>query len=86
MRLVIPLDLEQLSEAETVDCLASDPGEVLVAWDQFSAGIGSLVALAEGPEAAQPFYPQVKPVDAAVAALLDTVEIDPETLKRFDRK
>lgn len=45
--------------------------EPVVAWDELGAGLGSLVALADGPEASQPFYPHVKPIDAYCAAILD---------------
>lgn len=54
--------------------------EELVAWDELGAGMGAVVALAEGPEAAQPFLPEVKPVDAYVAAILDQLEVDPSLL------
>ncbi len=55
-------------------------GELIVAWDGVSAGNGDVVALAEGPEAAQPFRPEVKPLDAYVAAILDHVELlNPQT-------
>lgn len=50
-------------------------GELIVAWDGMSSGIGDMVALAEGPEAAQPFRPEVRPLDAYIAAILDHVEI-----------
>ncbi|NCX98908.1 MAG: carbon dioxide concentrating mechanism protein CcmL, partial [Planctomycetia bacterium] len=35
---------------------------------------GQLVAFSEGGEAAQPFRPADKPVDAYVAALLDRID------------
>ena len=50
--------------------------ESLVAYDQLAAGIGSLIALSESAEAAQPFRPEIKPVDAYNAAILDNVEIE----------
>ena len=49
--------------------------EELVVWDDFGAGNGNLIALSEGGEAAQPFYPDDKPVDAYNAAILDEVTI-----------
>ena len=49
--------------------------EELVVWDDLGAGIGSRIALSEGGEAAQPFRPNDKPVDAYNAAILDTIEI-----------
>ena len=51
-------------------------GETVVAWDLCSTGIGDLVAVAEGPESAQPFRPQVKPLDASIVALLDEVNLE----------
>ena len=51
-------------------------GETIVAWDLVGSGIGDLVAVAEGPEAAQPFAPTIKPLDAAVVAILDHVQLD----------
>jgi len=50
-------------------------GDTIVAWDLCGTGIGDLVALAEGPEAAQPFRPDVKPLDASIVALLDHVDL-----------
>lgn len=52
-------------------------GDTIVAWDLCGSGIGDLVALAEGPESAQPFYPQIKPIDASIVALLDEVDLNP---------
>ena len=49
-------------------------GDTIVAWDLCGTGIGDLVALAEGPESAQPFLPEVKPFDASIVALLDDVD------------
>ena len=58
------------------------PGsDTLVAWDELGAGTGSLIALSEGPEAAQPFRPDVKPVDAYAAAILDELNIEKEMVK-----
>jgi ethanolamine utilization protein EutN len=51
------------------------PAEPLVAWDDLGAGDGQLVAFSEGGEAAQPFRPLDKPIDAYVAALIDRLDI-----------
>ncbi len=51
-------------------------GETIVAWDLVGSGLGDLVAVAEGPEAAQPFAPEIKPLDASVVAILDHIRID----------
>lgn len=67
-RLVVPLS--------SADLKAGDgPAEPLVAWDDLGAGEGQLVAFSEGGEAAQPFRPADKPIDAYVAALLDRIEV-----------
>ncbi|QDT03225.1 Carbon dioxide concentrating mechanism protein CcmL [Rubripirellula lacrimiformis] len=62
---------------ESIDQLDTQPlgGEMIVAWDLCGSGTNDLVALAEGPEAAQPFRPDVKPLDASIVALLDEVDL-----------
>ncbi len=70
-RLVVPL--------AACDLAAGDgPAEPLVAWDDLGAGEGQLVAFSEGGEAAQPFRPGDKPIDAYVAAILDHLTISGE--------
>lgn len=49
--------------------------EQVVTCDLLAAGEGELIAMAEGPEAAQPFRPEIKPVDANSAAILDSLEV-----------
>jgi microcompartment protein CcmK/EutM len=71
LRLVVPLSLAELSQA----CVPA--ADELVAWDELAAGIGQRVAISEGSEAAQPFRPQIKPVDAYTAAILDQIELEP---------
>ena len=51
------------------------PSETLVVYDDLGAGQGSLIAVSEGGEAAQPFRPKLKPVDAYNAAILDQVSV-----------
>src|SRR5258708_2014624 len=70
-RLAIPLTLAELSSTE------APAGEELVVYDALGAGIGSRIAISEGGEAAQPFYPEAKPVDSYNAALLDTLDLRP---------
>lgn len=55
---------------------AQGRGEALVVYDEFGSGTGSLIAISEGAEAAAPFHPQEKPIDAYCAALLDEVSLD----------
>lgn len=50
-------------------------GEDLVIVDALSAGMGQRIAFSEGVEAAAPYFPQKKPVDAYNAAILDQVNI-----------
>ena len=63
---------------DDIDRIDTQPlgGDTIVAWDLCGTGIGDLVAMAEGPESAQPFYPDRKPLDASIVALLDDVELD----------
>ena len=60
----------------------SDP-DLVVVWDDRGAGIGSLVAVSDGAEAAQPFKPELKAVDAYCTAILDDIRIDPKALAQL---
>lgn len=69
LRLVQPLSLAELrGESEPA-------ADEIVAWDELGAGLGNLVAISEGAEAAQPFRPNYKPVDVYVSAILDEVDV-----------
>ncbi len=68
-RVAVPLSLADLRG----DRLGA--AEPIVVYDEWGAGEGGLIAISEGGEAAQPFYPLDKPIDAYNAALLDNVEI-----------
>ena len=48
-------------------------GEDAVMFDNLGAGAGSRVGFSEGGEAAVPFLPERKPVDAYCACILDQV-------------
>ncbi len=50
-------------------------GEDLVIYDNLGAGVGSRIGFSEGGEAAAPFHPEKKPVDAYCACLLDQVNL-----------
>lgn len=78
LRMVVPQSLAELQQSE------SDNGDFLVAWDEMGAGLGDHIALSEGGEAAQPFRPELKPVDAYAAAILDTIQLDPQQLKLLE--
>ncbi len=72
-RLAVPLSLDNLAGRTPADA------EPIVVYDDRGAGVGTLIAISEGGEAAQPFYPAQKPIDAYNAALLDDIQIHPET-------
>jgi ethanolamine utilization protein EutN len=65
----VPLGLRALRAGGPPD------GEEVVIFDGLGAGTGSRVAFSEGGEAAAPFYPQRKPVDAYCACILDRVVV-----------
>ena len=67
--LVAPLSLAAL-RGETMQA-----GEELVVWDELGAGIGSRVGVSEGREAAMPFHPDRKPIDAYCACILDQIQL-----------
>jgi microcompartment protein CcmK/EutM len=50
-------------------------GEDLVMFDNLGAGIGSRIGFSEGGEAAAPFHPQKRAVDAYCACILDQVVV-----------
>lgn len=69
LRVAVPMTLDELRED-------SEPaGEELVVWDPHGAGEGSLIAISESGEAAQPFRPELKPVDAYNSAILDDLTL-----------
>lgn len=47
----------------------------LVVFDQLGAGEGDLVAFTEGPEAANPYWPDKLPLAAATTALIDRLSV-----------
>ena len=49
--------------------------EEIVIYDDLGAGPGSRIAFAESGEAAAPFHPEKKPIDAYCACLLDSLTI-----------
>ena len=69
LKLAVPLSLENL--AGRSDALA----EEIVVYDELGAGMGAHIAVSEGREAAQPFHPEVKPIDAYNAAILDRIAL-----------
>lgn len=67
--LAVPLALENLKGKPA-------EAEELVVYDDLGASPHVRIAISEGGEAAQPFHPAKKPVDAYCAALLDEIELD----------
>ncbi|NBO92045.1 MAG: carbon dioxide concentrating mechanism protein CcmL [Planctomycetia bacterium] len=65
---VVPFSLRGLKDEQA-------DGEELIAYDESGAAPGLKVALGEGGEAAAPFLPNKKPVDAYCAAILDRIMI-----------
>ena len=68
LRLVVPLSLAELQGDEP-------QADEMVVWDDNGAGVGNFIAMSEGGEAAQPFRPAEKPVDAYVSAILDEINL-----------
>jgi len=68
LRLAVPLSLAELKGQQP-------QSDEMVVWDENGAGIGSLIAVSEGAEATQPFRPDLKPVDAYAAAIIDAVDM-----------
>jgi ethanolamine utilization protein EutN len=64
-----------LSQAGILDDDAGR-GEPIVVYDELGAGEGCLIAVSESAEAAAPFHPDVKPIDAYNAAILDAIDVD----------
>ena len=65
----VPFSLKALRQDGRPD------GEDLVIFDNLGAGNGSRIGFSEGGEAAVPFLPERKPVDAYCACILDQVSI-----------
>lgn len=67
--ITVPLSLANL--------LGDEPAtaDELVVYDDLGATTGSRIAFSEGGEAAQPFFPNMKPVDAYNAALIDQIDL-----------
>ncbi len=66
----VPFSLKALRDG-------SPDGEDLVIYDELGAGSGSRIGFSEGAEAAAPFHPKKKPVDAYCACILDQVVMSP---------
>ncbi|MGN6135632.1 MAG: EutN/CcmL family microcompartment protein [Aureliella sp.] len=70
------------TEAVGSSCLGGPPPtdpDLTIVWDDLGAGLDSLIAVSDGAEAAQPFRPALKPVDAFNSAILDEIHFDSKT-------
>jgi ethanolamine utilization protein EutN len=65
----VPFSLKGLREG-------APDGEDLVIYDELGAGRGARIGFSEGAEAAAPFHPDRKPVDAYCACILDQIIVN----------
>jgi microcompartment protein CcmK/EutM len=65
----VPCSLKALQENTPPD------GEDVVILDPLGAGQGQKIGVSEGGEAAAPFVPEKKPLDAYCACILDTLVV-----------
>ncbi|MDR2440058.1 MAG: EutN/CcmL family microcompartment protein [Planctomycetaceae bacterium] len=68
-RIVVPVSESNLYENTEPE------SEELIVYDDLGTGSGELIAFTEGAEAAKPFFPSLKPVDAYNAAILDKIDL-----------
>ena len=66
---VVPLNVAGLKG----DAAGRD--EAVIVYDELGASPGSKIGFSEGGEAANPFAPNYKPLDAYNACILDTIEV-----------
>jgi ethanolamine utilization protein EutN len=52
-------------------------GKALVAVDKLGAAVGQTVTFTEGPEAANPFWPNKVPIDASCALIVQSIDYHP---------
>ncbi|MEC7564905.1 MAG: EutN/CcmL family microcompartment protein [Planctomycetota bacterium] len=69
LKLGIPMNLDDVRNA------AASELDFVVLWDDLGAASDTLIALSESAEAARPFRPALKPVDAYNAAILENIEV-----------
>lgn len=61
-----------------------DP-DLVVVWDDLGAGMHARIAVSDGAEAAQPFKPEMRAVDAYCSAILDAIHVDPEAIRQIKK-
>ena len=64
--IAVPFSLDALRQGRP-------DGEDLVVYDDLGAGLGCRIGFSEGVEAAAPFFPAKKPLDATCACILDRI-------------
>lgn len=69
-KLVVPLSYADLLDE------GGPAADEFTVYDELGADVGCVVAVSEGREAAMPFYPDRKPLDAYAAAILDTIHVE----------
>jgi microcompartment protein CcmK/EutM len=67
--ITLPMPREALIEG------SPNRGEEVITYDDLGAGPGALIGLSEGGEAANPFRPDKKPIDAYCACLIDQINL-----------
>jgi len=75
-KIVVPMELDDLQNDNHLTGTPCPQSEELVVYDALSVAVGEWIAFSEGVEAAMPFYPEVKPVDAYNAAIIDELTIE----------
>ena len=88
LKIVVPFSFDELTAPDQQPATVEEArrllmerqpknaGREIIVYDELSVGIGEWIAFSEGAEAAMPFYPEKRPVDAYAAAILDTLELD----------
>lgn len=71
LKIVEPVTMENLRAKN-----GQGGGKTLIAVDELGAATGQMVAFTEGREAANPFWPAPAPVDAYVALIVDTADVE----------
>lgn len=69
LKLAVPMTLDELKNRR------EPHADSMVVYDEMGANEGNLIMISEGAEAAQPFYPDVKPIDAYDSGILDDINI-----------
>jgi ethanolamine utilization protein EutN len=67
--IAVPFSLKALEQKTSSD------GEDVIVYDQLGAGHGARIGISEGREAAMPFHPEKKPLDAYCACILDSIAV-----------